>query len=195
MPRLIGRERTLTLVCAGDAGGPAAGHTLTDAGVAQARQLAAHVASLPAARAIYTSDRADARGTAAVMSDALGSIPVRRAAKLRECVPGRPAYDEAQAQPFADLVYAAGARHADGAFARWFIPARSSDKHEILVTHPNLLRALVCRAMGVNPLAWTSVEVGTAGISRVRVLSDGRLRLLCLNERGFLPSAVPAPAG
>jgi broad specificity phosphatase PhoE len=190
--RLIGRERTLTLVCAGAASGAAAGHALTDAGVAQAQQLASYVATLPPARAIYTSDRADAHGTARILSDALDGVPVHRAAKLRECIPGRPAHDEPQSEPFADLVYAAGARHADGAFARWFIPARLSDKHEVLVTHPNLLRALVCRTMGVDPLAWTSIEVGPAGVSRVRAMSDGRLRLLCLNERGFLAASAEA---
>jgi len=192
--RLVGRERTLTLVCACGARDAAAGFTLTDAGIAQARQLAAYVATLAPARAVYTSDREDARHTAALLSEHLGDVPVRRAAKLRECIPGRPAHDEPQAAPFADLVTAAGTRHADGAFARWFIPARIEDKHEILVTHPNLLRALVCRAMGVDPLAWSSIEVGPGGLSRVRAMSDGRLRLLCLNERGFLaatPETVP----
>ena len=192
MSRLIGRERTLTLVCAGSARDAAAGHTLTDAGVSQVRHLAAFVATLPPARAIYTSDRPDARATAAILAEHLQDVPVRRAAKLRECVPGRPSLDDPQAEPFADLVAAAGARHADGAFARWFIPARVSDKHEILVTHPNLLRALVCRSMGVDPLAWTSIEVGPAGISRVRAMSDGRIRLLCLNERGFLGASADA---
>lgn len=186
MSRLVGRERTLTLVCAAAASGPAAGHALTDAGVVQAEQLAASVAGLPPARAIYTSDRPDALDTARILAEAMDGVPVRRAAKLRECVPGRPAHDTPQAAPFADLVTAAGARHADAAFARWFIPARVSDKHEVLVTHPNLLRALVCRALGVDPLAWTSIEVDPAGLSRVRALSDGRLVLLCLNERGFL---------
>lgn len=192
MPRRVGRERTLTLVCACGARGAPGGFTLTDAGIAQARLLAAYVATLAPARAVYTSDREDARHTATLLAEHLGDVPVRRAAKLRECIPGRPAHDEAQAAPFADLVTAAGARHADGAFARWFIPARVADKHEILVTHPNLLRALVCRSMGVDPLAWTSIEVGPGGVSRVRAMSDGRLRLLCLNERGFLTGSTAA---
>lgn len=193
MSRLVGRERTLTLVCAAAASGPAAGHALTDAGVAQAHDLARTVATLAPARAIYTSDRPDALATATLLGEGLDGVPVRRAAKLRECVPGRPAHDDPQAAPFADLVADAGARHADAAFARWFIPARVSDKHEILVTHPNLLRALICRTLGVDPLAWTSIQVGPAAISRVRALSDGRLVLLCLNERGFLDAAAGDP--
>lgn len=190
MSRLIGRERTLTLVAAASASGPAAGHALTDMGVAQAERLAASVAALAPARAIYTSDRRDAIDTAHILAAALDGVPVHRAGKLRECIPGRPAHDDPQAEPFADLITDAGARHADAAFARWFIPARVRDKHEILVTHPNLLRALVCRTLGVDPLAWTNIEVGPSGLSRVRALSDGRLVLMCLNERSFLGAAT-----
>ena len=180
------------MVAAASAGGPTRDHVLNDIGVRQAALVGAYVAALPPPRAIFSSDRPDALATASAIRTALGErSPVRRAGKLRECVPGRSGSAPNPSAPFEELVYAAGTRHSQAAFARWFKPARTKDKHDVLVTHPNLLRSLVCCSIGVDPLTWSQLRIDAGGISRVRVRSDGTFELLCFNERSFLMEADP----
>ncbi len=170
MSSRVGRERALTLVCAGGE--------------------APDLSPLPTIRAIWTADTAEAVEAATALRDRLRGTPsLHRTQALRDCLPGRPVAPLPQARPFEDLVFEAGAHHADTAFARFFIPARLCDKHEVLVTGPGLLAGLVCRVLGVDPLAWTNLDIDPGSVTRVRVHSDGRLRLLCLNAR---PSGIPA---
>lgn len=172
MSSRVGRERTLTLVCVG----------------AEAPDLS----GLEPVRAVFSADTPDAVAMGRALRDALDPTPaLHRTLALRDTLPGRPVAPLLQARPFEDLVYEAGAGHADSAFARFFIPARHEDKHEVLVTGPGLLAGLICRALGVDPLAWTNLDVDPGSVTRVRIHSDGRQRLLCLNAR---PSGLPESA-
>jgi len=80
-----------------------------------------------------------------------------------------------------------GAAQVQRAFARFFKPARGNDKHEILVCHGNLIRALVCRSLDVPVYAWLNAEPHHCGVTRVRIRADGRVRVVSFNETGHLP--------
>jgi serine/threonine-protein phosphatase PGAM5 len=194
MGRRIGRERTLTLLRHGEAEGSAGDAHLTELGQAEADAAGQYLARLGAPRAIWCSDMARAVETAKRVRGAFSPTPsLHRTVELRECLPGRPILERDQDMPFEDLVFQAGLQQADRAFERFFIPARIQDKHEVLVTHGNLIRALVCRALGVDPFAWTHFEIGTASLTRIRIDSDGHMHLLCFNERAFLDPLSDVP--
>jgi serine/threonine-protein phosphatase PGAM5 len=195
MGRRIGRERTLTLIRHGEAQGSNSDATLTELGQAEADAAGQYIARLSAPRVIWCSDMARAVETASRVRQALPATPsLHRTVELRECLPGRPALERHQDRPFEELVFQSGLRQADRAFARFFMPARITDKHEVLVTHANLIRALVCRALGVDPFAWTHFDVGTASVTRIRIDSDRHMRLLCFNERAFLDPLSDVPS-
>jgi broad specificity phosphatase PhoE len=162
------------------------GGGLTSTGVEQAQLTAQRFSPLPIS-AIYCSTLRRAVETAEIVAQEFPDVPLRRSQDLGECVPCVP---PAYAEHFADLSpqdLAWGRRQAEKAFARYFRRTRGEDRHEIIVTHGNLIRYFVCRVLQVSPKAWGNMDLCNCGISQVLIQSDGRMILVSHNDFSHLP--------
>jgi len=164
------------------------GGSLTPVGVEQAKLTAQRLRSLPIS-AVHCSTMRRAAETAGIIAQAFPDIPLHRSRGLWECypcVPPIPVYIEFFAQVPAEEI-AQGREQAEKAFDRYFKRARGKDKHEILVSHGNLIRYFVCRVLQNHPEAWGSMDMGNCGISKVLIKSDGWMILVSHNDVGHLP--------
>ncbi len=159
---------------------------LTPSGEMQADWTARRLQGL-AVQAIYASDMRRTQQTAAVLVRCFPELRVHIDPDLRECVPVIPPL---QADAFTDLDPSEVARdhfRAERAFARYFRRADGRDTQEILVTHGNLLRYLVCRALDLPAERWTSLEIYNCGITEFTLDHTGRTQLVSHNDSGHLP--------
>lgn len=160
---------------------------LTPAGEMQADWTARRLQGLPV-QAIYSSDLRRTQQTAAVLARCFPELRVHCDPDLRECVPVIPPL---QVDQFSDLDPSEVARdhfRAERAFGRYFRRVNGRDAQEILVTHGNLLRYLVCRALDLPAERWTSLEIYNCGITEFTIDSDGRTQLVSHNDAGHLPN-------
>ena len=161
-----------------DQPGPLKG--LTPRGVKQARLTAKRLSSIPAA-ALYSSDLQRAIETAEMISSELNGVPDKKTRRLRECYLPHPLSGNVPAE-----IIQAGEKQASTAFSTYLCPARE-DRHEIIVTHGNMIRYLVSRVLSGSPDSWLRMRTLNCGISEVAVDSDGRMWLVSYNDVGHLP--------
>lgn len=160
-----------------------AGGRLTALGRRQARHAARRLAGLPVA-AMVTSDLGRATETAAIIAAALPGVRVRQTALLREAMP--------TAYPGVRVPLATRAEHKerlDAVVERLLRPSRR-DRVELVVCHGNLIRSVVCRAIGVRLTAWRELGTFHCGITQIVVKPDGRAVLAAYNDTGHLPHAL-----
>ena len=81
-------------------------------------------------------------------------------------------------------------KQLDQAFATFFSPAEDGDEQIILVCHGNIIRDLVCRAIGVNPESWAHMMIHNCGISSVVVSPNQQMELVGFNDTTHLPDAL-----
>jgi len=156
------------------------GGTLTVRGREQARHAGRHLARWPIAT-IHVSDLGRALDTAGILADKLGGPPIRKTDILREMLPTRlPGHRV----PLA--VRASGQDNLSRIVARFFRPIRAT-RHEVIVTHGNLIRALACKALGLRPTVWLKMRIHHLSVTRFAVRPDGSVVLLGYNDIGHLP--------
>ncbi len=80
-----------------------------------------------------------------------------------------------------------GFDQAERAYQRYFKPTRKADRHEIIVSHGNLIRYFVTRVMGAPPESWLHNDIANCGISEVIITADGKALLISHNDTGHLP--------
>ncbi len=154
-------------------------------GVEQAQVTAQRLSSLPIS-AIHCSTLPRARETADIIIPKFPGVPVYRSRALRECIPCVP---PARAEYFKIFIgdLSPGKVQAEKAFDKYFKPARGDDKHEIIVSHGNLIRYFVCRILQAPPESWTEMNTHNCGITQVQIQSDGTIWLVSYNSAGHLP--------
>ena len=106
---------------------------------------------------------------------------------LWECIPCVP---PAKAERFAKIFVgdlSPGKEQAEKAFDRYFRRARGNDKHEIVVSHGNLIRYFVCRVLQAPTESWGDMDSHHCGISQVQIESNGSISLVSYNDVGHLP--------
>jgi serine/threonine-protein phosphatase PGAM5 len=69
-------------------------------------------------------------------------------------------------------------------------PPASTDEHEIVVCHGNVIRYSVLRALQLPPEAWLRIGLYNGSITRVDVRPDGRVSLRALGDAGHLPPST-----
>jgi broad specificity phosphatase PhoE len=161
---------------------------LTPTGIKQAILTAKRFSSLPI-DAIHCSSLRRTLETAKLIAKEFPGIRLHKSKLLWECVPSIPK-GFAQHEHFryiSEKDVRQWKRQADEAFERYFKSARRIDKHEIIVSHANLIRYLVCRALHVQPDAWFNMCIDNCGISEIRIESGPRMRLVSYNDVGHLP--------
>ena len=174
--------------------GRAHGAPLSAAGEEQARTLGAQLAGEPVA-AVYSSPRERTRQTAAAIaaphglavqtSDALDEINLgewtgRRIADL-EGAPEFVRWNEQRdtATPPGGESMAAVADRSERFASQ--VAARHEAKTVLLVSHADVIRALVCRVLGLTFRNFWRFEIGPASVTRMLFGSWGG-KLLSLNE-------------
>ena len=77
---------------------------------------------------------------------------------------------------------------ADEAFAQFFVPPTRAGQFDCLVCHGNLIRYLVCRALGAPATAWLRLDVSRhCAISECRIDHTGKIWVCSYNDAGHLP--------
>jgi serine/threonine-protein phosphatase PGAM5 len=161
---------------------------LTPTGKKQAKLTAKRLRSLPI-DTIHCSSLRRTLETAKIIAQEFPGIKLQKTRLLWECVPSIPKAF-AQHEHFryiSEQDVHQWKRQADEAFERYFKSARRSDKKEIIVSHANLIRFLICRALHAQPDTWFNMYIDNCGISKIRIEPDDRMRLVSYNDVGHLP--------
>lgn len=160
---------------------------LTPTGKIQAKLTAKRFSS-QSIDAIHCSCLRRTLETSKIIAEEFPGIRSQKTRLLWECVPSIPKAF-AQHEHFryiSEQDVHQWKRQADEAFERYFKSARRSDKNEIIVSHANLIRYLVCRALHAQPDSWFNMCIDNCGISEIRIEPDYRMRLVSYNDVGHL---------
>jgi serine/threonine-protein phosphatase PGAM5 len=167
--------------------GPGAG--LTPLGREEAGFAAARLKSLPdPIDSLFTSPLTRTRETAGIIHDqGLPWLEPILVPDLAECTP--PTWRK-------EIMAGVTAGEADSCrqqldrvFARFFRPSPERNVREVLVCHGNVIRYLVCRALGVDTNAWLGMMIAHCSFTEIRILPDGTPRLVSFGDMGHLPPA------
>lgn len=197
--------RTLILVRHGvydetDERDPEIGRALLVEGREQARITGERLAAWPTrVDAVYASTMTRARETAEIIVKSLPGVPLVADRDLRECEP--PGYGRMDMAGVTAGSKDSCAARLDADFARYFRPSPERDSTEVLVCHGNVIRWLVCRAMGADPKLWLSMSPANCSLTVIQVRANGTFKITAVGDRGHLPVALqtwamprPAPA-
>lgn len=151
----------------------------------QARLVGERLASLGVPiTSFVTSDFTRARDTADEIGRVLGMTAVEDSL-IHECTPTpfRPEYtlyhtptENAQCD-----------RRLRAAWERYARPSPERDAHEVLVSHGNVIRWFVSKALGMDPTRWCMMDIGNASLTVIEVRSDGSTRLAAFSDVGHIP--------
>ena len=185
-------SRTLYLVRHGqyrmDPDEPKSG-TLTALGRRQALRTGRRLRGIPIT-AVYHSDIVRAVETVKLIARYFPDQRLRSTALLRETLPPTPgAVLGGQRISRADK--AEMRVQCERAFDRFFRVARRGEHHEVLVTHGNLIRYLVRRALGDDPRKWYRYGIYQCSITTVQIESRALGPMLIgFNDIGHLPDPM-----
>ena len=158
---------------------------ITSVGVEQARMTAERFDRLPVSR-IYCSPLRRAVQTADILAAKHPSAARVSVSGLTEAAPVLPrdfadAFASVKASEFAAMK-----RSADAAFRQVFAPAQDEDRHELVVSHGNILRYLLVRALDLPLDSWTRFDLLNCSVSVV-VVERGRAWAAGVGDVGHLP--------
>jgi serine/threonine-protein phosphatase PGAM5 len=169
------------------------GGPLTPLGRRQAKKTAAALRRLEVA-AIWCSTLARAKETASFVAAKQPHARLKRTKLLCEVIPTK-------LPPHIKLRIPIDATHikddktrADRAYDTLFKATKRS-RTEIVVCHGNLIRYLVCRALGIAPKLWMRLDSTHCGLTEFRVLPKGIVRVVRYNDVGHLPQAFRTEGG
>lgn len=167
---------------------------LTGTGRQQAALVGLRLRDVPV-DVIHHSTLVRARQTAEVIAAEFPGVPLRPSPLLRECIPGLPeVVPEAFRDFFAALSHSAvteGPRQAAEAAAVLFHDdPGDTDRHEVVVTHGNLIAHLATQALGAPPGSWIRADIHHCGITEVSMGTRRGLVLVSHNDTGHLTSEL-----
>ncbi|MBI5838065.1 MAG: histidine phosphatase family protein [Candidatus Eisenbacteria bacterium] len=170
------------------------GKALTPLGREQARIVGLRLAGLPSGVShVHASTLTRARETAEIVVQALPGRGVEPDSDLCECTPATPRQDVMRdlAPGEADSCRS----QLERVVVRYFRPTSGPDSSEALVCHGNVIRYLVCRALGADPIRWLSMMIGHCSVTTIHVRPDGTCRLAGFSDVGHLPVEMQTYAG
>lgn len=167
------------------------GNPLNALGREQATFVAERLAALPVNfSAITSSEFTRARETGDLIATRLGQ-PCGRDGLLNEVTPAGAGVKPEQIDAHAEAQLEAAWKH----FTTPAHAATTGGSHEVLVCHGNLIRWLVCRALGVDVQRWTQMEIANGSITMIQVRPDGSTRVQQFNEIAHVPVAKQTWSG
>ncbi|MFI6300033.1 histidine phosphatase family protein [Nonomuraea sp. NPDC050790] len=162
---------------------------LTDVGRRQTGLLADRLAALPV-DAVWHSPLPRAAGSAEIIGERLGGVPVREAEELVDHVPYVPEPMPPAWKGFFDgyggAEAAEGARLADALVERFARPV-ATETHEVLVTHAYQVAWLVRHALDAPPVRWLGLSCGNTALTAIEYRDGVGASVLLYNDMGHLP--------
>ena len=164
---------------------------LTDHGREQAQLTAQRLRALPIS-IIHHSDLERTTETAQIIARALPNAEIRVSSILRECIPSLPPLDNHSDdvrhffQSLPPHVVEDGARQLEHA-AGYYLTPSANESHEVIVSHGNIICALIARALRAPTDAWLNLDIHHCGISQLVITTPGSAVLLCHSDTGHLP--------
>ena len=165
--------------------------TLTALGRRQALRAGRRLQGTPIT-AVYHSDIVRAVETVKLMARYFPDQRLRSTALLRETLPPTPgALLRAHQHRVSRAEKNEMRVQCERAFDRFFRVAHRGEHHEVLVTHGNLIRYLVRRALSDDPRKWYRYGIYQCSITTVRLESQaGGPMLIGFNDVGHLPDSM-----
>ena len=186
------------------------GPNLTVLGWKQAHQAARRLAALKI-DVIHTSSLRRTMETAQILAVEQSNIPIRPSRLLWECIPAMPDFALQWFTEHPDLgtgrlpenmrpwlgVWSemenveqlqTDFEQARQAWEKYFIPAKGKDRYDIIVSHGNLIRYFVMRALQVPPENWVNTDIYNCSICEITIETNGRPILVSHNDSGHLHS-------
>ena len=155
------------------------GNGLNKLGHEQAKLVGARLAHLPVRlHALVSSDFARARETADDIGALIKMTPVQDSL-IHECTPpsDRP-----------ELVSDAWCEaNLEAAWAKYFTPTPDGDRHDVLVSHGNVIRWMTAHALGLDPTRWIHMDIGNCSLTIIAIRPDGSARLVMYSDVGHIP--------
>lgn len=156
--------------------------TLTELGRRQAEALAERIQAVPL-DAIWSSTMSRAEETAQIVADChFPHLEVQRSLLLREklfpCPPEH--WDKAPER------HRAPVDRLERIAARW-LRRSNRERHELIVCHGNVIRAVVNHVLGNEANNWLKMGTHHCGLTRLMCWDDGRTSVVSYNDTGYLP--------
>jgi serine/threonine-protein phosphatase PGAM5 len=79
-------------------------------------------------------------------------------------------------------------RVVDLAFKKLFKKVGSRNKTLILVSHGNVIRYWVCRALGIDTRKWLLMDIHQCSITTIQMHRDGEIKVLGFSDVGHIPN-------
>eukprot|EP00435_Cladocopium_sp_Y103_P027657 s1825_g6.t2 len=140
-------------------------------------------------KVIFHSPAEEAKATAKIIKKSLGKVVLKESPLLAEGVPlvPSPAPEVLRELPAEALV--GDMSRAEGALRThlWRPAGGPESSAEVIVAHGNVIRYVICRALQLNPSAWSRFAAGHATISWLEIQSDGLVKLREFGGSGHLP--------
>ena len=166
---------------------------LTPLGRKQAARTAVALRKLEV-KAIWSSTLLRAQETASIVAAKQPRARVRRSRLLCEVVPTKLPRKLARRFYVPTGNVERDRARADRAYTTLFRATRD-ERTEIVVCHGNLIRYLVCRALGIQPKLWMRLDSTHCGLTEFRVLPKGTVRVVRYNDVGHLPHSIRTEGG
>lgn len=165
---------------------PAAGTSdgpLTALGKRQAQTVGKYLRRWPIQQ-IWASDARRATETALIVSGVLDVDSLTQTALLREIVPTRV---NGQRVP---LRVRSHARDAVERVASAFMKPVRATRHDLIVCHGNLIRALVCHILQTPKTVWVQLATYHCALTTIAIMPGGRRTLVRYGESGYLKDSL-----
>jgi probable phosphoglycerate mutase len=169
------------------------GDGLSAVGAAQAKLTGERLRDVPFA-AIHHSTLPRAARTAQLIAESLPGVPLHPSDLLRECVPAVPQRADQTPEQAAFLeglpatATTEGPAQAAAAIERYAGPT-GLGRHELVVSHGNLVNWFVCHALGAPAGAWLRMLDYHCAITVLMYFPD-RVKLVSYNDMGHLPASL-----
>ncbi len=163
------------------------GRELVPLGVAQARLLAARLKAMPVAfTSLTSSTMTRARQTAQAIGRDFPALELKQDPTISECTPPTWRKDIMAGEKAEEMERCV--KNIEGFFKERFVPSPdAADRHDLVVCHGNVIRYIVAKVLGVDPLSWLQMSISNCSLTIIRVNPDGTMKLDSFGDYGHIP--------
>jgi len=174
---------------------PDVGKELVPLGIAQTRLVASRLKSLPVKiTSLISSTMTRARQTAMIINEEFPELELQQSTLIRECTPPTWRNDIMEREDPEELNNCTDSLEA--AFIKFFIPSPDGeDRNDVIVCHGNVIRYFVTKVLKVNTMAWLQMTISNCGLTIVKIMPNGTMRLIAFNDVGHLPPNMQTETG
>jgi serine/threonine-protein phosphatase PGAM5 len=174
---------------------PDVGKELVPLGIAQTRLVASRLKSLPVKiTSLISSTMTRARQTAMIINRDFPELELQQYRLIRECTPPTWRKDIMEREDPEELNNCTDSLEA--AFNKFFVPSPDDeDRNDVIVCHGNVIRYFVTKVLKVNTMAWLQMTISNCGLTIVKIMPNGTMRLIAFNDVGHLPPNMQTETG